>query len=124
MSDDYRILDDWIPEYNQYFDKPLLDFYSEITRLFKDDSIPIETSPLFKMLVQSQQNHIQSLEKNRNAQVRHLWKCYYEDEFGDAGHRVFNYIHQYQYHSMTRLLNTSADFMKTDEFCIQFGTDI
>ena len=101
----------------------LTNHYSEITRLFKDDSIPIDTSPLFKMLVQSQQNHIQSLEKNRNAQVRYLWKCYYEDEFGDAGHRVFNYIHQYQYHSMKRFLNTSADFMKTDEFCIQFGTD-
>ena len=112
-----------LTEYNHFFDKPLIDFYQEITRLQTDDSISLSTSPLFEMLVKTEQEYIESLEGDRRVQVRHLWKCYDQREFRHSGSDIFHIVQQFQLHALKRLSNISLDFMDTDEFNISYGTD-
>ena len=111
-----------IADYEQYLDKPLIDFYKQIESLERKTTLDVSSSPLFKMLTKGLQDEI-IMKTSRKDQIASLYRFYYRQEFTKSSTKMFDLFHGQEAHVFKRLYDLSKEIIESEDFILNYGTD-
>jgi hypothetical protein len=111
-----------IADYEQYLDKPLIDFYKQIESLEMKKISNVSNSPLFNMLTTNLQDEI-IIKTSRKDQIASLYRFYYRQELTKSSTKMFDLFHGQEAHVFNRLSKLSKETIESEDFILNYGTD-